>query len=103
MANFYFRSKALWLLGYPEAALADIDQALKDARESGHAASLLWALTGSFFFVDSYRGNYATANARVDEVVAFADEKDAAFCKPRGVGARLAPWPDRQMPQTRSR
>ena len=28
-----FRSYALWLLGYPEAALADIDQALKDARE----------------------------------------------------------------------
>ena len=29
VASLFFRSKALWLLGYPEAALADIDQALK--------------------------------------------------------------------------
>jgi tetratricopeptide (TPR) repeat protein len=46
--NLFFRSKALWLLGYPEAALADIDQALKYARESGFAVSV-WALTSSFF------------------------------------------------------
>jgi hypothetical protein len=31
------RSAVLWLLGYPEAALADVDQALRDAREIGHA------------------------------------------------------------------
>ena len=37
-----FRSIALWLLGYPEAALADVDQALKDAREIGHAPSLMY-------------------------------------------------------------
>ena len=49
VAILHFRSKALWLLGYPEAALADIDQALKDARESGHAVSLLWALTAHSF------------------------------------------------------
>ena len=35
----------MWMLGYPEAALADADQALKDAREIGHAASLMYALT----------------------------------------------------------
>ena len=29
VAILFFRSLALWLLGYPEAALADIDQALK--------------------------------------------------------------------------
>jgi tetratricopeptide (TPR) repeat protein len=33
-----YRSFALWMLGYPEAARADTDQALKDAREIGHAA-----------------------------------------------------------------
>ena len=88
MASLYFRSKALWLLGYPEAAPADIDQALKDARESGHAASLFWALAGSFFFVDSYCGNYTTANARVDELIALADEKDAAFWKACGMLGR---------------
>ena len=44
--NLVFRSYALWVLGYPQTARADIDQALKDARESGRAASLAWALMG---------------------------------------------------------
>jgi predicted ATPase len=70
------------------AALADIDQALKYARESGHAVSLLWALTSSFFFVDSYCGNYTTANARVNELSALAEEKNAAFWKAHGMFAR---------------
>jgi len=34
----------LWLLGYPEAALADIDYALTDAREIGQVATLMYAL-----------------------------------------------------------
>ena len=38
------RSMGLWVLGYPEAALADTDQALRDAREIGHAATLMYAL-----------------------------------------------------------
>ena len=38
------RSMALWLLGYPEAALADLDYAVKDAHEVGHAATLMYAL-----------------------------------------------------------
>lgn len=36
-----WRSWALWSLGHPEAALADADQALKEAREIGHAATLI--------------------------------------------------------------
>ena len=39
-----YRSWALWVLGYPEAALADADQAVKDARKIGHAATLINAL-----------------------------------------------------------
>ena len=39
-----YRSLALWMLGYPEAALADTDHALKDAREIGQAATLMYAL-----------------------------------------------------------
>ena len=35
---------ALWMLGYPEAALADAEHALKDAREIGQAATLMYAL-----------------------------------------------------------
>jgi predicted ATPase len=36
----------------------------------------------------SYCGNYATANARVDELIALADEKDAAFWKAIGTLGR---------------
>ena len=38
------RSWGLWLLGYPEAALADASHALKDAREIGQAGTLMYAL-----------------------------------------------------------
>ena len=31
----------LWLLGYPDAARADIDRALSEAREFQHAATLM--------------------------------------------------------------
>ena len=44
VAILAFRSLALWVLGYPEAALADARRALKDAREIGHAATLMYAL-----------------------------------------------------------
>ena len=44
VAILSYRSLALWVLGYPEAALADADNALKDAREIGQAATLMYAL-----------------------------------------------------------
>ena len=42
VAILSFRSLALWMLGYPDAALADADHALKDAREIGQAATLMY-------------------------------------------------------------
>src|SRR5262245_48329600 len=36
-----FRSLSFWFLGYPDAALADADRALKVAREIGQAATLM--------------------------------------------------------------
>ena len=62
VAILSYRSLALWLLGYPEAALADADQALKDAREIGQAATLMYALCLTSF-THFFCGNYATANA----------------------------------------
>jgi tetratricopeptide (TPR) repeat protein len=88
IALLHWRSKALWILGYPEKALRDVDQALKDAREIDHAASLLWALSTSFFFVDTYCGNYATATARVDKLIALAHEKNSAHWKAAGMFGR---------------
>jgi predicted ATPase len=77
------RSTPLWMLGYPEAALADVDQALKDAREIGHAASLMYALAMTSF-VHLLLGNFAVVNAQADELVTVAEEKSAPFWKAWG-------------------
>ena len=84
VAILSFRSYALWTLGYPEAALADAREALKDAREIGHAATLMYALNQTTF-THIFCGNYATANAQLDEVVALADEKGALYWKALGI------------------
>jgi class 3 adenylate cyclase/predicted ATPase len=84
VAILSFRSYALWTLGYPEAALADAREALKDASEIGHAATLMYALNQTTF-THIFCGNYATANAQLDEVVALAVEKGALYWKPLGI------------------
>ena len=77
------RALALWLLGYPEAALADADKALKNAREIGQAATLMYAqVVTSLTLV--HCGNYATANTQADEVVALADKMGTLFWKALG-------------------
>ena len=78
-----FRSMALWMLGYPEAALADTHKSLGEAREIDQAATLMFALAYASI-IHIYSGNYATANAQLDEVVALADEKGALFWKALG-------------------
>ena len=52
---------ALWLLGYPEAALRDADDALEDAREIGQAATLMFALDRDPI-PTSICGNYADSS-----------------------------------------
>ena len=59
-------------------------EALKDAREIGHAATLMYALNQTTF-THIFCGSYATANAQLDEVVALADEKGALYWKPLGI------------------
>ena len=84
VATLCSRSWALWSLGYPEAALADADRAIGDAREIGQAATLMVALS---FATTTYVlcGNYAAANALVDELVALAGEKGAVQWKAWGM------------------
>jgi class 3 adenylate cyclase/predicted ATPase len=84
VAILSYRSWALWMLGYPEAALADADNALRDAREIGQAATLMYALTNTAF-PRIYCGKHAAANALADELVALADEKGASFWKASGM------------------
>jgi predicted ATPase len=82
-----YRSIALWLLGYPEAALADMNCALKNAREVGQAASLMFALHHASL-THTQIGNYAAANADVDELAVLADEKDALLWKSLGISVQ---------------
>jgi len=42
-----YRSLAMWLLGYPEAARRDAYDALQNAREIGQAATLIFALSNT--------------------------------------------------------
>ena len=78
------RSIALWLLGYPEAALADFEQTLSYARESGQAATLIYGLSIALLTPIHCR-QYAAARLLVDEVVALADEKGTLFWKAFGM------------------
>ena len=63
VAILSYRSWALWILGNPDAALADTDRALKDAREIGHAATLMYALTCASMTHDIC-GSFVTAMRR---------------------------------------
>jgi len=71
------------MLGYPRAALADTDEALKDAREIDHAPSLMYALIITSI-THLCLGNYAAATTQTDEAVAMAEEKSAPLWKAFG-------------------
>jgi predicted ATPase len=84
VANLSFRSLALWILGYPDAALADSAQALKDAREIGQAATLMFALVQTSM-VPFLCGRYTAANSSTDELAVLADETGAVYWKAYGM------------------
>jgi predicted ATPase len=87
VANLSYRSLALWLLGYPEAALGDADRALNHARELGQAATLMFALFhGSLNHM--LWGNYAAATMEADELAALAGDKGSSFWKAAGMTNR---------------
>ena len=79
-----YRSLALWLLGYPGAALTDVKRALMHAREIQQAPALMYAL---FFtsFAMIYCGHYQTAQSLLEELIAVADEKGALQWKANGM------------------
>jgi len=79
-----FRSMALWLLGYPRTALKDADDALKEARQIEHAATLMFTLNFPIL-VNTYCGNYEAADELLKELAALAEEKGAPFRKAEGV------------------
>jgi len=79
-----FRALVLWLLGNAEAALADADHALKEAREIDQAATLMFALARTSY-THMFCGNYAAVNALLDELVVLADRKGVLSRKAEGM------------------
>ena len=86
VANLAYRSLAVLALGYPEAARKDTDDAVKNAREIGHDATLILALIYKAL-VHMQCGSYDTANACIDEFATLAERAGAVFWK---VGANLS-------------
>jgi tetratricopeptide (TPR) repeat protein len=87
------RSWALWILGYPEAALADAQRAVKDARDIGQAATLMYALSVTSD-THIYCGKYAAAGTLLDELLFIADQKGSSLWKALGMVRRgwLLAW-----------
>ena len=87
VATLSFRSLALWMLGYPMAALSDAEQAISNGREIGQTATLMYALY-SASNTHILCGNYATASALVDELIQVADETGAVQWNANGMMTR---------------
>jgi hypothetical protein len=66
------------MLGYPEAAQKDADDAVNSAREIGHGATLILAL---IYKATNHlqSGAYAKANVCIDQFLALAEESGALF------------------------
>jgi predicted ATPase len=79
-----YRSFALWSLGYPEAALTDADDAIRNAREMGQAAALMYAL-GHRPATYALCRNFAAAVADAQEHVVLAEEMGSPFWKASGM------------------
>jgi class 3 adenylate cyclase/predicted ATPase len=84
VAVLSYRSWSLWMLGYPDAALADAEHALKDAREIGQAATLAYAMAHASF-PRMLCGNYVLAAAQSQQLFALAEDKGAWFWKPHAM------------------
>jgi class 3 adenylate cyclase/predicted ATPase len=78
VAVLSWRSLALWILGYPEAARSGANRALQRAREIGQPATLMYALSTTCWTL-VYCGDYSAASAQADEADALANEKGALF------------------------
>jgi class 3 adenylate cyclase/predicted ATPase len=81
--SFAHRAWAAWLLGYPEAALCDADEALKSARATGQAATLMFALHFTAHPL-ILCGHYSRASAHLQELGALAEKKDATQWRVNG-------------------
>lgn len=102
VAILAYRAIALWALGYPDAALADTERMLQDARAIRQAATLMFALVHASF-THLFCGNYARGIAITDECIALAEEKNPYYGKRVRLGLKAASLPLPTKPQMQSR
>jgi class 3 adenylate cyclase/predicted ATPase len=84
VAALSYRSWALWMQGYPAAALADVEHAVGDAREIAQAATLMYVRHVTLVPL-LHCGQYAAAAPLVEELVELAEQKGAAYWKADGM------------------
>jgi predicted ATPase len=82
-----FGALAVWALGYPEVALARTEQALREAREIGHAGGLMTMMFLTCLTQLMGR-NYTAAQAQSVELIALAEEKSSTIWKASGMLVR---------------
>jgi tetratricopeptide (TPR) repeat protein len=75
-----WRHQSLWVLGYPEAALTDVENVLEHAREIGQVGTLIYARIWAPVTL-MHCGDYAAANAQLGELLVLVEEKGALFWK----------------------
>jgi class 3 adenylate cyclase/predicted ATPase len=76
-------AQALWFLGYPDAALLDVKQGLKEARDLGHAGSLFLAL---YYAIITHFlcGDYATVETLANDLSTLAEQQDSSMWRRAG-------------------
>ena len=79
-----FRSLTLWMLGYPQAALADVKDAIEDARKIGQATTLMLALFWGCLTEMSCR-NYAEANSLNNQLLTVAYQQGSPTFNVNGI------------------
>jgi class 3 adenylate cyclase/predicted ATPase len=82
-----FRAWTLWFLGYPDRARTDIEGALTNSREIGHAATSMYALNNAIG-LHIHWGNYEDANSFDHDLMALAEETNAPYWKGAGIAYR---------------
>jgi predicted ATPase len=73
-----WRAFSQWALGRTDAATADLERAIGEAREFGHAATLMYALAHVSLTL-IYMGKLDAAEGLAGELMQLADEKGSRF------------------------
>lgn len=84
MTAYCWRALALWLLGQPDSAAADMERALADAREIEHAATSMFALS-HVALAHTFRRDNAKAEELAGRLIALGEDKGSLYWKSYGL------------------